>query len=32
MYGALLQAGVTIIERHNHSMTVGYVDPSSMPL
>ena len=28
LYGALLQAGVTIIERHNHSMTVGYVDPS----
>ena len=28
MYGALLQAGVTIIERHNHSMTVAYADPS----
>ena len=28
MYGALLEAGVTIVERHNHSMTVGYVDPS----
>ena len=28
MYGALLDAGVTILERHNHSMTVGYVDPS----
>ena len=28
MYGALLQAGVTIIERHNHSMTVAYAEPS----
>ena len=28
LYGALLQAGVTIVERHNHSMTVGYVEPS----
>ena len=28
MYGALLQAGVTIVERHNHSMTVAYADPS----
>ena len=28
MYGALLEAGVTIVERHNHSMTVAYADPS----
>ena len=28
LYGALLRAGVTIVERHNHSMTVGYCNPS----
>ena len=28
LYGALLKAGITIIERKPHSMTVAYVDPS----
>ncbi len=28
LYGALLKAGVTIIERSPHSMTVNYVEPS----
>lgn len=28
LYGALLEAGVTIVERYNHSMTVGYCQPS----
>ena len=28
LYGALLHAGVTIVERYNHSMTVGYIGPS----
>ena len=28
MYNALIQAGMTIIERHRHTMTVSYVDPS----
>ncbi len=28
LYGALLQAGMTIMERSAHSMTVAYVDPS----
>ena len=28
LYGAMLKAGMTIIERHPHSMTVSYVEPS----
>ena len=28
LYGALLKAGMTIISRYPHSMTVAYVDPS----
>lgn len=28
LYGALMQAGVTVLERYNHSMTVNYVSPS----
>ena len=28
LYGALLKAGMTIMERSPHSMTVAYVDPS----
>lgn len=28
LYGAMLMSGMTIIERHPHSMTVAYVDPS----
>lgn len=28
LYGAMLKSGMTIIERHPHSMTVAYVDPS----
>ena len=28
LYGALLKAGMTIIDRYPHSMTVAYVDPS----
>ncbi|NLG26017.1 MAG: hypothetical protein GX558_11715 [Clostridiales bacterium] len=28
VYGALLRAGLKILERHPHSMTVGYVPPS----
>ena len=28
LYGALLKAGITIIERSPHSMTVNYVEPS----
>ena len=28
LYDAVIQAGMTIIERHRHSMTVTYVDPS----
>lgn len=28
LYGAMLKAGMTIIERWPHSMTVSYVDPS----
>ena len=28
LYGALLKAGMTILERSPHSMTVAYVDPS----
>ncbi len=28
LYGALLKAGMTILSRSNHSMTVAYVDPS----
>ena len=28
LYNAMIQAGMTIIERHNHTMTVAYVEPS----
>ena len=28
LYDAMMQAGMTIIERHNHTMTVSYVEPS----
>lgn len=28
LYNAVIQAGMTIIERHRHTMTVTYVDPS----
>ena len=28
LYGAMMMSGMTIIERHPHSMTVAYVDPS----
>lgn len=28
LYGAMLKAGMSIIERHPHSMTVAYVEPS----
>ena len=28
MYGAMLKAGMTILERSPHTMTVSYVDPS----
>ena len=28
LYGAMMLAGMDIIERHNHSMTVSYVEPS----
>ena len=28
LYNAAIQAGMTIIERHRHTMTVTYVDPS----
>lgn len=28
LYGAVMIAGMDIIERHNHSMTVSYVEPS----
>lgn len=28
LYGAILKAGMTVIQRHPHSMTVSYVDPS----
>ena len=28
LYGAVMLAGMDIIERHNHSMTVSYVEPS----
>lgn len=28
LYDATIQAGMTIIERHRHSMTVSYVEPS----
>ncbi|MBR1561342.1 MAG: VanW family protein, partial [Clostridia bacterium] len=28
LYNAMIQAGMTIIERHNHTMTVSYVEPS----
>lgn len=28
LYNAVLQAGMTVIERHPHSMTVTYVEPS----
>ena len=28
LYGALLKAGMTVLDRSNHSMTVAYVDPS----
>ena len=28
LYGALLQAGMTVVERGNHTMTVTYVPPS----
>ena len=28
LYNAMIQSGMTIIERHNHTMTVVYVEPS----
>ena len=28
LYDAMIQSGMTIIERHNHTMTVSYVEPS----
>lgn len=28
IYGAVIRAGLTIVERHAHTMTVGYVQPS----
>ena len=28
LYNAMIQSGMTIIERHNHTMTVSYVEPS----
>lgn len=28
IYGAVIRAGLTVVERHQHTMTVGYVQPS----
>ncbi len=28
IYGAVIRAGLTVVERHRHTMTVGYVQPS----